>query len=63
MPRRRKPRVGRPPLGKDKRSRSIRIRVTPAFERRVQSAAEAAKITVSDWGLGVLVTALSESTT
>lgn len=62
MARKRKPRRGRPPLGAGKRSRTVRIRVTPAFEQRVQAAAEAAEMTVSDWGLGVLVTALSEPT-
>lgn len=52
--------AGRPPLGADARSESIRIRVTPAVAARVQAAADAAKMSVSDWGLGVLVTALNE---
>lgn len=61
--RRRKPRarLGRPPAAPGtKRSQQLKIWVTPAFEARVHLAAAAAKMSVSDWGLGVLVTALSE---
>lgn len=60
--RRSKPRMGRPPLGDAKRSATIRIRVTKEFKARVDAVADAAGMTTSDWGLGLLVSALHDDT-
>lgn len=61
MPRRKKPRRGRPPLGPAKRAAAIRVRCTEEFKAKVDAVAKAAGMSTSDWGLGVFVTALADA--
>ncbi|MGE5803372.1 MAG: hypothetical protein ACM358_14090 [Gemmatimonadota bacterium] len=61
MPRKRGP--GRPPLGADARSETVRVRLTPAQRKQVAAAAERDQQSESEWGAAAFELALARGST
>jgi predicted HicB family RNase H-like nuclease len=56
--------VGRPRKpAADKRSKTIRVRVTPELHGRVEAAAAATESTVSDWGVEAFELSIARGST
>ena len=55
--------AGRPSLGADARSETIRVRVTPRTLEAVKAAAGAAEQSLSDWGHEAIQLAIARGST